>query len=200
MSREQVIAEIERRGLTAPKGNSAVLAEIQRRGLKIPEEEEGFLSRNGREFTESQQQRGRQLANVFTGEGAAEQTLPETLLQVAGTEVGAVGDIAGQAISETARAGFAALPTEAQQGLSSLGKGFIESSVGKAGIQALQSGAEAFAEFETRANEIGLNKRIVFGGAKPFDVLVGEQQVAPSRDTLTPTDLDNLTLEQLQNL
>lgn len=173
MSREQVVAEIERRGLTAPTGNSAVLAEIQRRGLKIPEGEEGFLSRVGREFTESQQQRGRQLADVFTGEGAVEQTLPETLLQVAGTEVGAVADIAGQAISETARAGFAALPTEAQQGLSSLGKGFIESSVGKAGIQALQSGAEAFAEFEKNNPRAARNISAVVNIASIFPAVAG---------------------------
>jgi len=106
--------------------------------------EEGFLTR----FTEAQEARGAQLADVFTGEGAAEQTLPETLLQVAGTEIGAAGDIAGQAIAETARAGFAALPEEAQQGLSKLGTEFLQSSVGQAGIQALQSGTEAFAEFE----------------------------------------------------
>lgn len=29
---------------------------------------------------------------------------------------------------------------------------------------------KAFSEFETRADEIGLNKKVVFGGAKPFDI------------------------------
>ena len=186
MSREQVLAEIERRGLTVPVDNeSAVLAEIRRRGLKIPEEE-GFLSRTARAFTESrpvtefresQQARGAQLANVFTGEGAAEQTLPETLLQVAGTEIGALGDVAGQAISETARAGFAALPTEAQQGLKSLGKGFLESSVGKAGIQALQSGAEAFAEFEKNNPRAARNISAVVNIASIFPAAVGAKAV-----------------------
>ena len=175
MSREQVLAEIQRRGLTTPPDN-AVLAEIRRRGLKIPEEE-GFISRVGREFTESQQQRGRQLADVFTGEGAAEQTLSETLLQVAGTEVGAVGDIAGQAISETARDGFAALPKQAQQGLSSLGKGFLESSVGKVGIQALQSGAEAFAEFEKNNPRAGRNIRAVVNIASILPAAAGAKVV-----------------------
>lgn len=172
MSREQVLAEIERRGLTAPPDN-AVLAEIRRRGLKIPAEEEGFISRVGREFTESQRGRGRQLADVFTGAGAEEQGLAETALQIAGTEVGAAGDIAGQAISETARAGFAALPKEAQQGLSKLGMQFLESSVGKAGIQALQSGVEAFTEFEKNNPRAARNITAVVNIASIFPAAAG---------------------------
>lgn len=37
MSREQVLAEIQRRGLTPPDNRGAVLAEIKRRGLTVPE-------------------------------------------------------------------------------------------------------------------------------------------------------------------
>ena len=159
MSREQVLAEIQRRGLTPPPDRNAVLAEIKRRGLTTPKE--GFFARTGREFTEAQQARGAQLADVFTGAGAEEQTIPETLLQVAGTEIGAAGDIAGQAIAETAKAGFAALPEEAQQGLSKLGTQFLQSSVGQAGIQALQSGAEAFEAFEKENPRAGRNIRSV---------------------------------------
>jgi hypothetical protein len=134
-----------------------VLAEIQRRGLEVPQE--GFLPRVGREFVEAQKTRGAQLADVFTGAGAAEQTLPETLLQVAGTELGAAADIAGQAVTETAKAGFGALPESVQQGLSSLGGEFLQSPVGQTGIQALQSGTEAFEAFERENPRAGRNIR-----------------------------------------
>ena len=63
------------------------------------------------------------------------------------------------------------------------------------------SANRAFDEFETRADEIGLNKRIVFGGAKKFEVAPQQnQQQNLNRENLTPADLDNLTLEQLQGL
>lgn len=175
MSREQVLAEIQRRGLSAPTDNrSAVLAEIQRRGLTAPTEpQEGFLARTGREFTESQQARGRQLADVFTGAGAEEQTLPETLLQVAGTEVGAAGDIAGQAISETARAGFAVLPEGAQKGLEEAGTQFLQSSVGKAGLEALQTGAGAFQAFQEQNPRAARNIEAGFNVAAFFTPVKG---------------------------
>ena len=44
----------------------------------------------------------------------------------------------------------------------------------------------AFDEFEIRANEIGLNKKIVFGGAKKFDI-------ANVKPTITPTGTNNLS-------
>jgi hypothetical protein len=37
-------------------------------------------------------------------------------------------------------------------------------------LEAKRTANKAFSEFETRADEIGLNKKIVFGGAKPFDL------------------------------
>lgn len=136
-------------------------------------QQEGFLARTGREFTESQRQRGAQLADVFTGAGAEEQTIPETLLQVAGTEIGAAGDIAGQAISETARAGFAALPEEAQQGLEEVGTDFLQSGVGKAGIEALQTGVEAFQAFKEQNPRAGRNLEAGFNVAAFFTPIKG---------------------------
>lgn len=48
---------------------------------------------------------------------------------------------------------------------------------------AKESANQAFSEFGTRAGEIGLNQRIIFGGAKPFDIPV-EAGSNPALDSI----------------
>jgi len=47
--------------------------------------------------------------------------------------------------------------------------------------QAKVSANAAFDEFSVRADEIGLNKKIVFGGRKRFDIQLGQQQFTPEQ-------------------
>lgn len=52
---------------------------------------------------------------------------------------------------------------------------------------------KAFSEFEIRADEIGLNKKVVFGGAKPFDITgqVDQPPTPPSEtQPFTPAQID----------
>lgn len=59
------------------------------------------------------------------------------------------------------------------------------------------SANRAFSEFETRADEIGLNKKIVFGGAKPFNIT--EEPIIQPTIGLTPAEQSRLAeLERLE--
>ncbi|KKN77241.1 hypothetical protein LCGC14_0362190 [marine sediment metagenome] len=58
----------------------------------------------------------------------------------------------------------------------------------------------AFDRFNNLANTFGVEPGKIFGGITRSGTLEDIPQVNPSRDNLTPQDLGNLTLEQLQNL
>ncbi len=58
----------------------------------------------------------------------------------------------------------------------------------------------AFDEFEIRADTIGLNKQIVFGGAKRFNIQEPEKEGKILLDQVTPDQLDNMTPAQLDEL
>ena len=57
-------------------------------------------------------------------------------------------DIVGQAAGEVGEGAYRLLPQGAQQALGAAGKQFINSPVGKAGMQALNAGAEAYNQFK----------------------------------------------------
>jgi hypothetical protein len=61
------------------------------------------------------------------------------------------------------------------------------------------SANRAFSEFNIRAETIGLNKKIVFGGAKPFDITPARPVTAPAVTGLTPAEEAELqTLLRIQ--
>lgn len=53
----------------------------------------------------------------------------------------------------------------------------------------------AFDEFETRADEIGLNKKIVFGGAKRFDIPKDKQSTIPASLQAIPFSPEDIEAE-----
>jgi hypothetical protein len=138
-------------------------------GSQVEPEEEGLLTRVGREFTESQQERGRQLADVFTGVGAEDQTLPETILQVAGTEIGAAGDVVGQAVVEAARAA----PESVKEVAADVTEGVLSTEAGQAGLNAIQTGAEAYQAFKEENPRAARNIEAGFNVAAFFTPVKG---------------------------
>jgi hypothetical protein len=111
-------------------------------------EKKGFLGKT----QEALQQRGADLANIEeratlrvlpTG-SQTEQPIGTTALQIAGTEIGALGDIVGEGVVS----GLQALPEVVKEKASDIGSAILETDIGKAGIRALQQGMEAYGRYK----------------------------------------------------
>lgn len=135
---------------------------------QAPQQQPGFFSRVNSDL----EQRGRNLADIV---GAAGKQLPnETTLQIAGNEAGALGDVVGAGMAAHTKATIDAykmlLPQSAQDAISSAGTSIANSSVGQAGIKALQSGQDAWKQWSAAnpraARDIGAMANIA-GAANP---------------------------------
>jgi len=135
-------------GAPAPVGGAEVtnpnlLAQLNAPIGQPAPQEVGFFGK----IQEQMRQRGANLADIAA---AAGRQLPqETAVQTLGTELGALGDVIGQTISSAVGTGYEALPKGAQETIGELGTDILESDIGKAGIQALRLGAEAWGGFKT---------------------------------------------------
>lgn len=151
----------------------APFRQAQRTIQEIP----GFISRTGEDL----RQRGAQLADIQAGADIGSLTgqgLAETAFQVAGTEIGALGDIIGQLITSGARA----LPQEIQQPVKQAVQSLVTTEIGQQGLEALSKGVDAFNKWEIENPRAGRNLRSAFNiGALaiPIKGVSGAKVLAP---------------------
>lgn len=211
MSRELLLAELQRRGAQeeriptgsplpmsqpipasiAPASNrEAILAELQRRGVPLPAapapaavqpQEPGFLERTG----EKLQERGVQMGDILQATFRGEQTLPEGFLQGLGTQIGAVGDIVGEGIIS----GITALPEQVKEPVISGFKDFLNTDIGRGGLNALSAGAESWEKFKAENPRAARNLEAGFNVGASFIPLKGTEKgvkIAQKAATRTP--------------
>lgn len=182
MSREQIMAELQRRGVTPPaaaapqiasptQNREAVLAELQRRGVQPPAQtapppqEQGFFGRSAEQLRE----RGATLADIFAADATGAQTRPETIFQTVGTEIGAIGDIIGEGVVSAAKA----LPEFIKEPVASAANSLLATDEGKAAIEALSTGVEAYEKFKEANPRAARNLEAAFNVGAAFTPVKG---------------------------
>jgi prophage antirepressor-like protein len=200
MSREQLLAEVQRRGLKIPQQTATpdrnallaeahLLAEAQRRGLKVPQKtatpeplevqqtdtptqelpkmgifnipsnrEEQLASRKkfsdiGNTFLENMRQRRdkiyESLDSGTKGGVKGDQSDIETVGQVFMQSVAGTGlDVLGQAGGELLEGAYRLLPDIVQKKVSGGAKDILDTSVGRAGLKALEKGGDIWEGFK----------------------------------------------------
>lgn len=136
--------------------------------------ESGFSSRVG----EDMRKRGAKLADI----AAAKQTEVEDVLQAAGQEVGAAGDVIGQGISSAARTGYEMLPDSWQQGLGNAANYVADSAPGQfigRGIDAYGQNLEAYNKANPR---MGRNFEAVRNIGTAFMPIKGKSLAGVTKD------------------
>ncbi len=103
---------------------------------------------------------------------------PEYTLRGVGQVAGAIGDVAGSAISGVAKAGFNALPQKGQENLSSIGTSAVQSRPGQAVLEATQAGMQAYGGFKERNPRLAENIEAVGNIATAVPVGFGGKIVA----------------------
>lgn len=137
-----------------PTGVETALETPDAAGLPItpegatPEESPGFIERVRADLAE----RGRMLDEIQAAEEAGEQPLSESLLQVAGKVMaGSVLDVIGEGVVSAIGGLSAITPDEIEdpivQGAVRLGTAFLETDLGKEGLEAAEKGFAAYNEF-----------------------------------------------------
>lgn len=110
--------------------------------LEQKPETPGFLERLGQDFA-------KRTASVEKSKQT--QPLAQALLHTTGEAAGLIGDVTGEAIKSVALTGFDALPENVQssvkEGAKSAASYIVGTPVGKLGIEALKSGADAYNQF-----------------------------------------------------
>lgn len=132
-----------------PTGVETALETPGAAGLPIqPEESPGFIERVRADLAE----RGRMLDEIQAAEEAGEQPLSESLFQVAGKVMaGSVLDVIGEGVVSAIGGLSAITPDEIEdpivQGAVRLGTAFLETDLGKEGLEAAEKGFAAYNEF-----------------------------------------------------
>lgn len=112
-------------------------------------------------FTADMRKRGADLANIVAATGGQDvvgamgtgkQSLGEGVLQAAGTEAGALWDIANRGVGLAAKTGFEALPENIQSGLKqsaqTFGEGVRQTKLGKTELAGLQAAGQGYGQFQ----------------------------------------------------
>jgi len=97
-------------------------------------------------FTQSMQARGRQLANIVDRAEPTKlggQGIAETAFQIAGTELGAIGDVIGQGLLLAAKSA----PEPVKEAVTQKVSEALDTDVGKKAVKAMQQGSNAWQEF-----------------------------------------------------
>lgn len=149
VTKDDILAELQRREQSKGVSRDDIMAEISRREALNTQPKRGFVERTGSALKD----RLRNVSETLNAQGLSvlgkEQTLPETALQLTGQGLGAFGDVLGNA----AISGYRALPDVKygiEEGASALGSIPIgDETLGNRAGSALASLASSYDEFQT---------------------------------------------------
>jgi len=119
----------------------------------------------GEQVTTSMRERGGQLADIVGATRRGEQTRAEGVLQTVGTEIGAVGDIAGAGIAAAGRKTKEVLPPAIKDPFSLVGKHLWQKETTKKALKSLEGGVDSYLDFKTKNPRSARNLEAVFNVA-----------------------------------
>lgn len=132
-----------------------------------PQQPKGFFRRLAGGLGEAFGKRAENISQSFQ----TDQSIGSKVLQGAGQIAGGIGDV----VTETAEAGFESLPQGVQQGAKNVGVAILQTPVGQAGLQALQSGMAGWEQFKQQDPETAKNIEAVLNIASILPVGKGAQ-------------------------
>lgn len=173
---QQIIEARKSIGLPVPGGSSSIDESIARAEQKFAsqstENKPGLLSRIGQRFSERDNQ-----MNVAE---QRKQSVPEKFLQSMGAAAGFVTD----AIGETAKSAYNALPRPARNAAEVTGRAILETPVGKVGLDAAEQGVEAYQSWKSENPRDAANLESIVNIVSLFPPVKGGQVVGKTGATV----------------